>query len=168
MKTITLSAADRQLIQRLIARPSGKADIATAKHIREIRRRLDLRKFSKQNDKLTEGLQELNLSISWDDMIDSKEFLASLDELLCEEKVEKEKEKLEKLKAKVAEFLTPAGYTIDDSHLRWVRKGLQEQEWDKVQVIVGSDVKDVTLNVHPSQYEAIADLDDKLADSALE
>lgn len=168
LKKITLSAADKQLIQRLISRPGGKSDMATAKHVREIRRRFDLRQFSKQNDKLTESLQELNLPLSWDDLMNGEELLADFDELLHEEEVEDEKAKLDKLKGGLHTFLAPIEYTIDDSFLRWLRENLQGQEWDKVQVMMeGKGVQDVTLNVHPSQYEAIADLDDKLDDAIM-
>jgi len=167
LKTIVLTAADRQIIQRIIARPGSKADIVTARHVREIRRRLDLRQFSKQNDKLTESLRELNLVISWDDLMDGEELFADLDELLREEEVDDEKVKLEKLRTKLKSFLDSVERTIDDSFLRWLRERLQEQEWDKVQVMVGGKVQDMTLDIHPSQYEAVADLDDKLDDAIM-
>jgi hypothetical protein len=164
LKRFTPTAADRQIIQLIIAQPGGKADIDLAKKVREVRRRLRVRQFEKELDKLNLQFRDLGLTFStWDNLMDSEELLETLAEILENEKVKDEKPRLAKLSKRAAAFLTPQEFTIDEVYLDWLLERLQARDWSKAkQQQQDGSSKEIEVDVHPSHMEAVAEFSDLL------
>jgi len=172
LKRITLTTADRRLIYILMLKPYKKGEKVTveaARQVREIRRRFDGRSFGKMFDKFTERLAEWNIETfsTWDNMMGPAELLEEIDEVIEAEIVEEEQEKLAKLKEQVKAFCKPREFTIDDDRLRWLQDLLIVHDWKIVRQSnrMTGEQKDVEIEVHPSQMEAVAEIADKLSDA---
>jgi hypothetical protein len=167
LKRITLTPADRQIVQLLIAKPGGKAGVDLARKVREVRRRFDVRQFEKQLDKLNERLAEWRIRFStWDNLMDATELLAEIVAMSKEEEVEEEKTKLAKLLGRVKAFVKPREYTIDEIYLAWLQELIQARDWSKArQMQQDGSSKEIETDVHSSHMEAIAEFADVVRDA---
>jgi len=179
LKRITLTTADRRLIYILMLKPYKKGEKVTveaARQVREIRRRFDGRSFGKMFDKFIDRLSEWNIETfsTWDNMMDAAELLEEIDEIVEAEEVEEEANKLIALKKQVKEFCEPREFTIDDDRLIWLQDLLIAHDWKMVRITeaamdpsgqVTRIQKDVEVEVHPSQMEAVAEIADKLSNA---
>ena len=164
LKQITLTLADRLIVQMLIERPGTKIDVAVARKVREMRRRLDARQTEKQSNKWNIKLQEFGIAFStWDNLMDGAELLIEIEEALDKEEVDDEKDKLLKILEQLKKFMEPQEFTLDNSYLAWLQELLQARDWSKMhRRQQDGSVKQVEADVHPSQMEAIVEFADML------
>jgi len=170
LKRITLTTADRRLIYILMLKPYKKGEKVTveaARQVREVRRRFDGRSFGKMFDKFIDRLSEWNIETfaTWDNMMDASELIEEIDKTIKAEPVEEEQEKLGKLRDQVKEFCKPREFTIDDDRLIWLQELLVAHDWKMVRQSnrMTGEQKDVEIEVHPSQMEAVAEFADGLS-----
>ena len=166
LKRITLTTADRRIVYILMLRPGKKVGVEEARKVREVRRRFDGRSFGKMFDRYTDRLNEFGISFAtWDNMMDAEELIEEISEKAELESVEEEKEKLAKLEKRIVEFCKPREFTIDSDYLIWLQDLLNAHEWNIVKVTdkITGNQKDVEIEVHPSQMEAVAEIADKLS-----
>jgi hypothetical protein len=180
LKYVTLSAPDKLVVRDLIAKPGKKLDVEVAKQVREVKRRLEIRSFQKAYDKLGDSLREFGIRFStWDTIMDMPSVIEIIDELLDLERVpdddpdlekekkeanERDKEKLTKIREKLVKFSKErTTYTLDDQYILWLKGLLVERDWSKATMPTDKGPKEITLDVASSQFEAIADFNDNLA-----
>ncbi len=166
LKRITLTTADRRIVYILMLRPGKKVGVEEARKVREVRRRFDGRSFGKMFDRYTDRLNEFGISFAtWDNMMDAEELIEEISEKAELESVEEEKEKLAKLEKRIVEFCKPREFTIDSDYLIWLQDLLNAHEWNIVKVTdkITGNQKEIEIEVHPSQMEAVAEIADKLS-----
>lgn len=163
LKRMMLSLAERQIGVLLIANLT-KSDVATARMVREVRSRLELKRAGKTIEKLTERSQEFGLlPLSWDDMLDPGEFLADLEGRIEAEEAEQEREKLEKFRGAIEKHVIEESYALDDSYLRFLQDLCEEKDWSKAKMrLPNGSMKEIEVPVSPAQLVAFANFADKI------
>ena len=132
LKSIQLSIVERRLLSALLnGLKSG--DAPTAKNIREIRRRLDLRLADHVIEGLNELTEEFTQKISWESFADPDEVISEFQELL-EKADPSDASKLQKVLDALKEVLVYKEFTMDEVYLNWLKTVANEKDWSKVNV----------------------------------
>lgn len=164
LKKISLTVADRRIISNLFIDPGEKADLATARQVVEVRRRLGVQQADRLVDRLDEGLRGLGmLPLSWDDLNDVADRLADIDDRIRKEEVKKEQDTLKEFRARLEKVAGETEFTIDDAYLRWLRSLCVEKDWKKAKRR-GRDggMQEIEVAVHPSLLETFVGFVDKV------
>jgi len=123
---------ERRLLSALLnGLKSG--DASTAKNIREIRRRLDLRLADHVIEGLNELTEEFTQKISWESFADPDEVISEFQELL-EKADPSDASKLQKVLDALKEVLVYKEFTMDEVYLNWLKTVANEKDWSKANV----------------------------------
>jgi hypothetical protein len=167
---VELSFAERCCLSDVLQRQKG--DIETARHIREIRQRFDLRDATRVLDKVNLELRRIGRVATWDEI--NENLVPLLEWVITEEarfdQDEKAKNRDEILDAlrQVKKWIEKArlerrSFTIDSAYVRWIKeKGFEGIDWSKVRIKTPTGVQEKTLDVDLGRMEAFASLDEAL------
>jgi hypothetical protein len=160
LQKVTLGLAERRIISGVLNRQE-EVDVRTARDMREIRNRLEIRKTDKLIDRMTEEAAEARVRIpDWDDLFDLAAWLAEVNEELAKD--EEERTSIE-LKKHEKELAGAVERTIDENYIQWLKKALEEVKWNRLRIQRGQgQFEDVTVTLPLGQVEAIASTADAL------
>lgn len=136
LQTITLTLASRHIIQVLLS-DVPSVDVAKARLIRDVRRRLDLKEVQREVNALDEEARQMGLRVSWETI------------LAYEEEVDE----------------SPREYTLDDSYIKFVQELMSARNWNESKVETQGGMQTIQVAVPAAMAEAIADLADALAEA---
>jgi len=136
LQTITLTLASRHIVQILLS-DVPKVDIAKARLIRDVRRRLELKDVQREINALDDEARQMGMRVSWDTI------------LSYEEEVEE----------------APRQFTLDDAYIKFIQELMSARNWNESKVETQGGMQTVQVSVHAAMAEAIADLADALADA---
>lgn len=162
LRTITVSLAERVLISKLL-NTCTKGDVQTSRTIRALRQDLDLRTAVRVLDAMIARAQEEKIAPpNWEDLLD----LASLpDDDLLKARQQERVDVFFGVSADAAVVLkrfAPKDYTVDETHLAWLRDQISGHDWAKQ---VGTDGKEMTIAVGSDLQEVNANVADAVARS---
>jgi len=166
VKKLQLTLAECQVIGLLVSEPrDGKVE--AARMVRHVRGKLELRRTSRTLDRISKQLKELELpELNWDDLLDPSNLNERIGELLSESQTDDGRTELGSLLDNV-QFVGHAGeFTLDDTHLTWLRDLIVDKDWKKPQKVRQDGQSESVVPVVPSALlEAFANVADKVTDA---
>jgi len=172
LKKLTLTVVERQLIARLLERVEGEVNLAAARSVREVRRRLDLREAGRQVEQVERLVADYRgdmRGLPWDDVADPSDMLADFRDRLAEEQAGEtpdaaEMHRLERLLARLEDLPAEHEYTLDDAMLRWLQTLCTTVKWNMARNIDRStgQVHTIEIPVDPALLVVFADVADKV------
>jgi hypothetical protein len=162
IKKVTFTSGQLSVIN-IVLSTTKKADITTARIVRELRRRLSLRAFSRDVTELEKDLDEYGIQISWDVFAYPEDTVVQLRKRIKDETVEVERAKLEALVERVAALSTPQDFDIDELYLIGLKAFCSEKDWSKqTSTDPAGNQREIVVTVPPPLLELFADVVDKL------
>lgn len=180
LKTIELGFAERQVVNGLLT-GLDKVDLSTARTVRAVRERLELREAGNLIDKMVREAEEDGFPPpSWDDMLDppaEKDLRAEMEQELADiqglgegddKKVvlaEATQSRYER-KIRRVKQMQKRTFTADDAYLRWLQEKLEKKDWEKAKRgMPDGSTQEIKVQVSVPQMVAIANLADALSDA---
>ncbi|MBD3322767.1 MAG: hypothetical protein GF350_16820 [Chitinivibrionales bacterium] len=168
LQKVSLTFAERCCLAQALERQSGTLE--NARHIKEIRRRFELRSATRDLDLVNLGLGRFSRRADWDEINEgfapiSEWVDRERDKIRDEDKSTKVIAVLDDLSDQIERVdLNARTFTIDSAYIRWIREvAFDDLDWSLVKEKTEMGIREVQLPVEGALMETYASLDEALA-----
>lgn len=137
LKVIRLRVGERRVLAAML-RQLEAGDLTTARNLRDVRRRCELRAVDRWIDKLDERIAEFGFGrLTWGALLEPGQLLDEMQGALAQKPEEDaaDRERLERLLDDAAQLDGAAReFTLDEVYVAWVNGLCEQQDWSAVTV----------------------------------